>query len=176
MPRRKKHLQYMSLDEIKQEVQDYEERRQRRNARRRERRQWLKTAPREETCLRYRGEEKPCDKRTFLKAERFVLQCNEKYPEFKGDAVLILLTLSHNILHLRYPDRACGGDSLADCPLVSLHVLCYTALEVAFNYRLDPGFKLGGAQIAQARLELASGLDRERLRFNTLLGDLSIDL
>jgi hypothetical protein len=53
MRKKKIHLKDMSEEELLAMAQQYEERCERRNARRRERRKWLKTAPREETALRY---------------------------------------------------------------------------------------------------------------------------
>jgi hypothetical protein len=49
-------------------------------------------------------------------------------------------------------------------------------LEIGFNFNPDPAFKLTRSQIADAMIGLTQGIDRERLRFNTLLGDLSLDL
>jgi hypothetical protein len=174
--RRKKRLQDMSVDELIERAKQAEEMRKRRNARRRERRRWLKNAPREETALRSHTEEKPCSVDQYLKVERFVLRFLDEFPDLKGNAMAILLTLAHNILHLLHPGEPCTGTRLTDCPTFSLHELCSTAIDVGFNFNLDPAFKLTRYQIAQAMLGLTQGVDRERLRFNTLLGDISIDL
>jgi hypothetical protein len=63
-----------------------------------------------------------------------------------------------------------------DCPSFSLHELCSTAVEIALNYHLDPAFKLTPALIFDTMVGLTQGIDQERLRFHTLLGDLSLDL
>src|SRR5262245_50931607 len=76
----------MSRDELIKLGQDLEEQCQRRNARRRERQRWLKTAPREETALRYRAEEKPCSIAVFLQAERLFLRWLPEFPHFQGNA------------------------------------------------------------------------------------------
>jgi len=169
-------MQEMSIDDMMEMARRSEEMRQRRNARRRERRQWLKTAPREETALRYRAEEKPCTVAEYLRAERFVLRWLDEFPGLKGDAMEILLVLAHNILHLLRPENGCTGTTLADCPAFSVHDLCSTALEIALNYNPDPAFKLTYAQVFNTMVELTQGVDRERLHFNALLGDISIDL
>jgi hypothetical protein len=172
--RKKIDLQNMSLDDMREMAREYEEQRQRRNARRRERRQWLKTAPREETALKYRAQEKPCSVTLYLQVERALLRT---FPELKmGDAVQVLLALAHNILHLQHPEVDGSRETtMADCAF-STHELCSTALEVAMNYRLDPAFQLTHAQIFEAMMAFAGGVDRERLHFNSLLGDISIDL
>ena len=169
-------MQDMSLDELIQLAQHHEEMRKRRNARRRERRLWLKTAPREETALRSRAEEKHCTVNQYLQVERFVLRWLDEFPGLKGDAMAILLTLAHNILHLLHPGEPCTGTTLVDCPAFSLHELCSAAIDIGFNFNPDPAFKLTRSQISDAMIKLTQGVDRERLRFNTLLGDLSIDL
>jgi len=174
--RRKKRMQEMSIDELMELAKHAEEVRQRRNARRRERRQWLKTAPREETALRYRAEEKPCSVAQYLKVERFMLRWLDEFPGLKGNALEILLVLAHNILHLLHPEKSCAGTRLSDCPAFSLHELCSTAIEIALNYNLDPAFKLTHSQIFDAMVALTQGIDQERLRFHALLGDISIDL
>lgn len=173
---RKKSRQDMSPDELIQWVQDLEEARQRRNASRRERRQWLKTAPREETALRYRAEEKPCSIMLYLQVERFVLRWLPEFPDLRGDAMHVLLTLAHNILHLLHSEESCAGTTIADCPAFSIHEICSAAIEIGLNFNPDPSFKLKRPQIAEAMMWLTQGIDRERLRFNTLLGDLPIDL
>lgn len=173
---RKKSMQQMSGDELIQLAMHSEEMRELRNARRRTRRQWLKTAPREETALRYRGEEKPCNVAQYLKVERFVLRWLDEFPDLKGDATAILLVLAHNILHVLYLKKGCTGTTLADCPSFSIHDLCTTATEIALNYNPDPAFKLTRAQIFNAMVALTQGIEISRLRFNTLLGDISIDL
>jgi hypothetical protein len=94
----------------------------------------------------------------------------------KGDAMAILLTLAHNILHLLHPGEPCTGTTLVDCPAFSLHELCSAAIDIGFNFNPDPAFKLTRSQISEAMIILIQGIDQERLRFNTLLGDLSIDL
>ncbi len=172
--RKKIDLQNMSLEDMLEMGRQYEEQRQRRNARRRERRKWLKTAPREETALKYRAQEKPCAVAQYLQVERALLRT---FPELKmGDAVQILLALAHNILHLQHPEVDGSREiTMADCAL-SMHELCSCALEIALNYRLDPAFQLSHAQIFEAMMTFAGGVDRERLHFNALLGDLSIDL
>jgi hypothetical protein len=175
MPKRKK-LEEMSLDEMIEYGQQFEEQRQRRNARRRERRQWLKTASREETALRYRAQERPCSVAVYLQAERFVLRWLDEFPSLKEDAMFLLLTLAHNILHLLYPEKECAGETLADCPAFNRHELCNAAIDIALNYRLDPAFKQTHSQVFLAMVGLTEGLDLERLRLNSLLGDISIDL
>jgi hypothetical protein len=142
----------------------------------RERRQWLKTAPREETALHYRAEEQPCTIAQYLEVERFVLRSLDEFPDLKGDAMDILLVLAHNILHLLHPKQGCTGTTLADCSAFSLHDLCSTALEIALNFNPDPAFKLTSSEIFGAMIGLTEGIDRERLRFSILLGDISIDL
>jgi hypothetical protein len=174
--RRKKRLQDMSIDELIEMAKHAEEMRQRRNARRRERRQWLKNAPREQTVLRYHAQERPCTVGQYLYVERFVLRWLDEFPGLRGDATAILLTLAHNILHLLHPAQPCTGTRLVDCPSFSLHELCSTGVEILLNYRLDPAFKLTRAQLFEAMAGLTQGLDPERLRFNSLLGDLPIDL
>lgn len=169
-------MQQMSVDELIQWATHAEEMRQRRNVRRRARRQWLKTAPREETALRYRAEEEPYTVAIYLKAERFVLRWLDEFPELKGDAMSILLTLAHNILHLLYPEKPCAGTVLADCPSFNAHDLCDCAIEIGMNFNPDPAFNLKRLQIADAIIGLTQGLDQERLRFNSVLGDISIDL
>lgn len=166
----------MGLDEMMELAKQYEEQRQRRNARRRARRQWLKTAPREETALRYRAEEKPCSVTLYLQAERFVLRWLPEFPDLQKDALEILLVLAHNILHLLHPVKRCTGTTLADCPAFSIHTLCSTAIEIALNFNPDPAFKLTRSQVFNALVALTQGVDRERLRFDALLGDVSIDL
>jgi hypothetical protein len=172
--RKKIDLQNMSLEDMIEMGRQYEEQRQRRNARRRERRAWLKTAPREETALKYRAQEKPCSVALYLQVERALLRT---FPELKrGDAVEVLLALAHNILHLLHPEVDSSAETtMADCQF-SMHELCTAALEIAMNYRLDPAFRLTHAQIFGAMMTFAGGVDRERLHFNTLLGDISIDL
>ncbi len=174
--RRKKDMQEMSIDELMEMAKHYEEMRQRRNERRRAKRQWQKTAPREETVLRYHGEEKPCSSALYLKVERFVLRWLNEFPDLKQDAVAILLVLAHNILHLLHPEKGCEGTMLADCPAFSIHDLCESAIEITLNFKPDPAFKLTHAQLFDAMVVLTQGVDRERLRFSILLGDLSIDL
>lgn len=141
----KKDVRSMTLEEHIQEAERYEAACARRNALRRKRRQWLKTA-------------------IYLQAERRLLRWLPDFPDLAGDAMQILLTLAHSILHLLHPDHHCSARTLADCPVFSVHQLCQTACEIGFNYRLDERFKL------------TQGLDRERLRFDTLLGDLQVDL
>jgi hypothetical protein len=165
----------MTLDEITEYAQEYEERRQRRNAHQRERRRRLKTAPREETVLKYRAQEKPCSIAQYLQAERSLLGKMEDYPDLAGSATDILLVLSHNILHLLHPEIRCPGTTFADCSF-SLHELCAAAIEIGLNYRLDPAFKVSNDQVFRAMMELSSGVNRERLHFNALLSDISIDL
>lgn len=174
--RRKKDIQQMSIDEMIELAKHYEEVRKLRNARRRARRQWLKTAPREETALRYRAEEKPCSIALYLKVERFVLRWLDEFPDLRGDAMQILLTLAHNILHLLHQEQHCAGTTLIDCPAFSLHDQCEAAIEIALNFNLDPKFTLTHAQIFEAVMGLSQGVDKERLHFHTLLGDISIDL
>lgn len=174
--RRKKRLQEMNLDELMELGKHLQEQRERRNAQRRKRRAWLKTAPREETALRYRAEEKPCSIAQYLQVERFLLRWLDEFPELKGNATAILLTLAHNILHVLHPGQPCTGTRLADCPTFSLHELCSTALDIGFNFNPDPAFKLTRSQIADAMIGLTQGIDLERLRFNTLLGNISLDL
>ncbi len=70
----------MNIDELMEKSLHFEEMRERRNARRRERRKWLKNAPREETALRYRGQERPCTVGQYLKVERFVLRRLDEFP------------------------------------------------------------------------------------------------
>lgn len=176
MRKKKIHLKDMSEEELLAMAQQYEEQCQRRNARRRERRKWLKTAPREETALRYRAQEQPCTIALYLQVERFVLRWMDEFPDLKGDATLILLTMAHNILHLLHPEESCAGDTLADCSAFSIHDVCTAAIEIALNFNLDPVFKLTRAQVFGAMMELSQGVDRERLHFNALLDDLSIDL
>jgi hypothetical protein len=84
--------------------------------------------------------------------------------------------LAHNILHLLHPEKECAGTRLSDSPTFSIHDLCSTALEIALNFNPDPAFKLTHAQIFDAMIGLIQGVDRERLRFNALMGDISIDL
>jgi hypothetical protein len=146
------------------------------NARRRERRRWLKSAPREETALLYRAEEKPCSVAIYLQAERCLLRWLPDFPDLVGDATLVLLLLAHSILHLLHPEERCLARSLADCPAFSIHEICQAAIEIGFNYRPDPQFRLTAFPIALAMAGLTQGLDRDRLRFDTLLGDLQIDL
>lgn len=166
----------MSRDELIQFSQDLEEKRQRRNARRRERKLWLKTAPREETVMRYRSEEKPCSVALYLQAEHFLLGWLPEFPNLQGDAMCVLLTLAHNILHLLHPEEYCRGATIADCPAFSIHEICSAAVEIGLNYRLDPAFNLTFTQIVFAMAGLTQGIDKERLHFNTLLGDLPINL
>ncbi len=173
---RRKSMQPMSIGELIQSAMHSEEMRQQRNARRRARRLWLKTASREVTALRYHAEEKPCPIALYLEAERFVLRWLDEFPELQGDAVAILLTLAHTILHLLHPEVGCTGTTLADCPAFSIHDLCSTALEIGFNFNPDPAFKLTRSQITGAMIGLTHGVDRERLRFNILLGEISLDL
>jgi len=174
--RRKKSLQEMSIDELMALVQHHEEMRQRRNARRRERRKWLKTAPREDTALRYRAQEKPCSIGQYVEVERFVLRWLDKHPDLKEDATVILLVLAHNILHLLHPGEKCSGPRLTDCPTFSLHEVCNAALDVALNYRVELALGLTHSHIFWAMVTLTEGIDQERLHFNTLLGDISLDL
>ena len=176
MQRKKKTLQEMSSDELIELATQHMERRQQRNTRRRERRHWLKTAPREETALRYRAQEKPCAVAQYLKAERFLLRWLDEFPDLKGDATAILLVLAHNVLHILYPKDRCEGDTLADCPTFSIHEICSAAIDIGFNYRLDPAFGVSFFQAALAMMELSQGVDRERLLFNSILADLSLDL
>jgi hypothetical protein len=173
---RRKDMQDMSVEELLEEAARYKEQRDRHNARRRERRRWLKTAPREQTALRYRREEKPCSVAQYLQAERHLLQWIDEFPDIKGDAMQILLVLSHTILHIIHPEKLCTGDTLADCPAFSTHDLCTAAIDIALNFRLDPKFKVTHAQVFSAMMGLAQGVDLDRLRFNSLLGDISIDL
>jgi hypothetical protein len=81
--RRKKSLQEMNLDELIEWTDQLEEQRKQRNAHRRERRHWLKTAPREQTVLRYRAEEKPCTVAQYLQAERVVLHWLDEFPDWQ---------------------------------------------------------------------------------------------
>jgi hypothetical protein len=81
--RKKKSMQEMSVDELLELAKLLAERRERRNAQRRKRRQWRKTAPREETALRYRAEEKPCPVALYLEAERFVLRWLGEFPDWQ---------------------------------------------------------------------------------------------
>jgi hypothetical protein len=166
----------MNPEELLQFAQALADQHQRRNARRRERRQWLKNAPREQTALRYRREEKPCSVATYLQAERRLLRWLPDFPDLVGDATQVLLLLAHSILHLLHPEERCLARSLADCPAFSIHEICQAAIEIGFNYRPDPAFNLTYTQIVFAMAGLTQGIDRERLLFNTLLGDLPIDL
>src|SRR5205807_7417789 len=118
--------------------------------RRRERRQWLKTAPREQTALRFRREETPCSVALYLQAERFLLRWLPEFPNLQGDPMCVLLTLAHNVLHLLHPEERCGGATIADCPAFSVHEICSAAVEIGFNYRPDPAFKLTYTQIVFA--------------------------
>lgn len=174
--RRKKSLQEMNLDELIEWADHLDEQRKQRNARRRARRHWLKTAPREQTALRYRAEEKPCTVAQYLQAERVVLHFLDEFPDLKGNALAVLLTLSHTILHYLHPGEPCRGTRLLDCPAFSLHELCLAAVEIVLNYHLDPAFRLTRSQIFDAMVAFTSGIDQERLRFHTLLGDLPLDL
>lgn len=173
---RKKSKSDMSVDELIQLAQDLEAAQARRNARRREHRAWLKNAPREETALRYRGQEKPCSISIYLQAERRLLRWLPDFPDLQGDAMRILLTLAHSILHLLHPEKRCSALALAECPMFNIHEICQAAIDIGFNYRPDPAFKLTFFQTALAMTGLTQGLDRERLHFDTLLGDLQIDL
>src|SRR6266581_2395206 len=102
MRKKKIDLQNMSLEDMLEMGRQYEEQCQRRNARRRERRKWLKTAPREETALKYRAQEKPCSIAVYLQVERALLRT---FPELgKGDVVQVLLALAHNILHVLHSE------------------------------------------------------------------------
>jgi hypothetical protein len=174
--RRQKSMSEMNVDELIELGLHLEKLRVRRNARRRERRAFLKTAPREQTALRYRAQENPCSVAQYLKAERFVLGFLDEFPDLKGNATAILLTLAHTILHQLHPGEPCTGTTLVDCPAFSPHELCSTAVEIALNYHPDPAFQLTPARIFDAMVALTQGIDRERLRFNSLLGDLSLDL
>ncbi len=174
--RRKKRLQDMSQDELIQFGQALAEQHQRRNARRRERRRWLKNAPREQTALRYRGEEKPCSIAVFLQAEGLLLRRLPDIPDLQGNAVVVLLTLAHMVLHLLHAPDRCAADTIMECPEFSVHEICSAAVEIGLNYHPDPTFKLKHTQIVFAIGELMQGIDKERLHFNTLLGDLPIDL
>jgi hypothetical protein len=175
MRKKKIDLQYMSLEDLMEMAQQYEERCQRRNARRRERRKWLKNAPREQTALKYHAQERPCSIPQYVQVERSLLGFLDEYPLLKGDAIQVLLALSHNILHVLHPEVHCAGTTLADCAF-SMHELCSTALEIAMNFRPDPAFKLTHDQIFEAMMAFTGGVDKERLHFNAILGDLSIDL
>jgi len=132
--RKKKRMQEMSVDELMEWARHLEEQRERRNARRRKRREFLKTAPREETTLRYRAEEKPCSVTQYLQVECLVLRSLDEFPDLKGDAIAVLLTLAHNILHLLHPGEPCQGPRLLDCPAFSLHELCAYRLKTSSTH------------------------------------------
>jgi hypothetical protein len=112
----------------------------------------------------------------YLEAERFVLRWLDEFPDLKDNAMLILLVLAHNILHLLSPHQRCAGETLADCPAFTIHELSSAAVEIGFNFNLDPKFGLKPLEIAQAMIGITEGIDRERLRFHTLLQDIQIDL
>ena len=126
--------------------------------------------------MRYRAEEKPCSVAVFLQAERLLLRFLPEFPSFQGDATAVLLTLAHNVLHLLHAEERCAADTIAECPEFSIHEICLAAINIGLNYRLDPAFKLTSTQIGFAMAGLSQGIDRERLRFNNLLGNLPIDL
>ncbi len=165
-----------STDEWIERAKQVQARQHQRNARQRQRRQWLKQAPREETTLRAHAPEQPCSISLYLQAEHVVLQQMETVPQLKKDALIILLTLAHTILHLLSPEKECRADTTGQCSVFSQHTLCLTALEILRNYRLDPAFHLIPTQKIQVMSCLLHGLDPERLGFEELLGDLPIDL
>jgi hypothetical protein len=173
---KKKRMNEMNADELIELATHLDEARQKRNARRRARRAWLKNAPREETALHYHAEEKPCTIAQYLEVERFVLRWLNEFPDLKGDAVLVLLVLAHNILHLLSPEKHCSGTFLAECPSFTIHDLSMTAIEIGYNFRPDPAFHLKAFQIAQGMIELTRGVNQERLNFNKILDDITIDL
>jgi hypothetical protein len=175
MPR-KKHPRDMDPDELIQFSQALVEQHQQRNARRRERRRWLKNAPREETALRFRAQERPCSIAIFLQAERLLLRWLPDFPDFQGDATAVLLTLAHTVLHLLHSPEPCAAKTILACQKFSLHEICSAAVEIGLNYRLDPTFKVTYTQVVFAMAALTRGIDKERLHFNHLLGDLSVDV
>src|SRR5215469_6627495 len=98
--------------EVVQRVVRAGKRRLRKNVRAREKRQWLKTAPREDTALRYRGKPEPCSIAQYLFAERVVLRYLEEHPGKRPDALMYLLWMAHLVLHLLHPEEVCKGATI----------------------------------------------------------------
>lgn len=91
-----------------------------------------------------------------------------EHPDEKPDAEWVLLTLAHAVLHMLRPEARYED--------FTTHDLCSTAIDLGFNFTLHPSLKVKPGDINWTLIRLTSGLDKELLKFNTLLGDIHIDV